>query len=195
MSAIDYLSLGILVAIWGAQLKRRPFLVRYAKAVFFISCLALLVFLVLLVHEQFVAISQSEPPIKYFIPPYAPLESFLFSMWSRLLSRYFFALAGALLFLIILRFIPERSKKVWFEPDEPYLVATVITLVGHPHWLLYGVLTLFCYLVYVGARALKKGRHERASFYYFWIPVGVLFILLSPFLKSLPELARFTTGA
>ncbi len=195
MDATGYLSLGILLLLWGAQLKQRPFLVRHIRLVVLGVISALAIMLLWQTHRQFLATAASPPPLKYLIPPYTPLSDFLFSMWSRLLSRYGLALIVSGLFFGLVKILPKRLGERWFEPDEPYLIALGVILAGHPHWLLYLGLMLVSYLLYALGHTLMSKKQERVSLYHFWLPVAIVLVLLSPFLKTIPWLAAFTTGA
>jgi len=195
MGIVDYLSLIILSLLWGAQILKRPFLVRHRKLTFLVSALILALALLWLTHLQFIAMAAAGVPAKYLIPPFTPLSSFLFSLWSRLYSRWMLSFLISTIFLVGVHLLKKSWTNRWFEADEPYLIATAILLIGHPQWLAYLITVIIAYLCAALIQTIRRGKHERVSLYKFWLPVAIAFVLLSPFIKQIPFFAALRIAA
>jgi hypothetical protein len=185
MSISYFLSLGILIFLLGAQLRLRPLLERKMSYFFWFSVIAILTTLFYYTNQHYSALLHSEPPARYLLPPYAPLSYFIHYVWSWLWSQYLLALGGSLLLLGAIKLSSKSWQAARFESEEPYLIATSLFLVGHPYWLFYFAAIILSYALYTALRAWRKPNSQRVSFYYFWIPIAIVTVAVTPLLKQL----------
>lgn len=182
---VTYVSLGILVLLLGAQLRLRPLLVRHRAAIFWVCTGIIFGLLLYQTREQFLLLANSGPPSKYLVPPYNGIGYFLLWSWSWLWSRYLIALAGSLLLLCAIMSASANWRSKRFEEEEPYLLALSLVLVGHPFWIFYFFAVVLAYALYTATRAWRQATTQRVSFYYFWIPIALVVVGLTPWLKDL----------
>lgn len=129
---------------------------------------------------------------KLFLPPYQNWDYFVFFARTRFFNPYFLSLAAALVFLAAAKYFNKKYQERFFEPIEPYLLATAFFVVGHPLWLFYLIIFLIAalagnsYLTYKFYRTNKSDKSYRISFYYFWLPAAISTILISKWLAALP---------
>jgi len=124
---------------------------------------------------------------KMLLPPYKNLDYFIFYSRNRFFVPYFLSLSVGLLFLIGAQLINKKYQERFFERIEPYLLATVLFVVGHPLWLFYLVILLAAnFLFSIFYFLFSKKKDYRLSFYYFWLSAGIFTILISKWLSALP---------
>lgn len=130
---------------------------------------------------------QSNDLSKLFLPPYQDWDYFVFYARVRFFNPYFLSLGLGLLALTVAKYFNKKYQERFFEPIEPYLLASSIFLVGHPLWLFYLIILLITSVLmsYVLCLMSKK-KDYRLSFYYLWLPAAIFTILISRWLSMLP---------
>ena len=128
---------------------------------------------------------------QFLLPPYQSLDYFVFYARTRFFNAYLLSLLIGLGFLWGAKKINQKYEERFFEPIEPYLLATSIFIVGHPLWLFYMIILLTLYLFInslftIHNSLFKKGETPRISLYYFWLPAAISTILISKWIEALP---------
>jgi len=191
MELTGYVSLAILLVIWMASLLklipkgRFPFLAAFlllAAALFWAS------------RQQFL-LWQNNEISKFLIPPYAPINYFVYYTFTRLWLPYLVSGVAGLVGLWVAVFFNRKYGGRFFYDEEPYYPALGLFLTDHPGWILYLILSLAVYLVLVIAcppKPREAGRRwgywilkketQRVSFYYLWLPLAAITIPLDAWL-------------
>ncbi len=182
MSLSSLLPIIILFILWGAQLKKRSFLSRHIKAIFWSSISISLLSPFYYPNLLFLTGINSPAPARYFYPPYQSVSYFILRINHLYWIPAFLSIAIALLVLLSIFLLRADLREKFFFREEPYIIALGIALVGHPLWILYIGLTLILYLLFASFRGMKT----RSSFYAFWLPSAIIISFLSPILKSIP---------
>lgn len=189
-------SLAILAIIFAIQLiipkapARRGL---FGVLVFTIATLVIFSFAIYQSWQQYL-LWKSNDLGKLFLPPYQSWDYFVFYARSRFFNPYLLSLTIGLVSLIAARYFNKKYQERFFEPIEPYLLATSIFLVGHPLWLFYlitlSVITVIFSLVN-GQWSMVNGR--RLSLYYLWLPAAIFTIIIGKWLSALPwfQMLRF----
>lgn len=182
MSTAEVASILILLLTTGALLLRRPFFVRHIKPIFW-SALAIMG-LVLIYEAGLVYFSwhNGTGPSPFLLPPYTPINYFLFYTGVRIFLPYLLSLAFAGIAFLAVRYTNKRLGERFFYPAEEYLLALPLFLCGHPFWLAYLVVCALAYTLYASATA------DRVSLYYLWLPLGLVVVALTPIFSMLPWL-------
>ena len=188
---ILFLSLSILILALGAQIILRSFwLERYNakkifKYIFYFSIFLIFTLLFYNSYLQYFAWSQNELS-KLFLPPYQPLNYFLFYVGMRFFGPYLISLAFALLFINAAKYLNKKYEERFFYEEEFYIAALSIFLVGYPLAIFYLIAVILIYLlahfIFIGARGNFK---ERLSTYYLWLPIAIFAIIIIERLKIL----------
>lgn len=178
-----FISIFILLVLWGAQFKLRSLLRKKIKLISAVAILLPTIPLLIYSYTLYHIWLNSPAPIRYFLPPYTEINYYLFTIGRRFWLVYFIATTIALIFLLLIHLIKKEKRDLIFEKDEPYLIAIAIALVGHPNWIIYILTTLLTYLF---LSLINKGK--RVSMYYLWLPIGILLIAASPLLLNIEML-------
>ncbi len=128
---------------------------------------------------------------KFFLPPYQNLDYFIFYARTRFFNPYFLSLFIGFLFFWAAKYFNKKYGERFFEPIEPYLLATSIFIIGHPLWLFYLIFLLAIFLI---IHILITNYHlliahkamPRISLYYFWLPATISTILIGRWIETLP---------
>ncbi len=190
---ILFLSLGILILALGAQIILRSFwLERYNSAkifkyIFIISIILIFSFLFYNSYLQYSAWSQDDVS-KLMLPPYQPINYFLFYVGMRFFGAYLISLAFALLFINAAKYFNKKYNGRFFYEEEFYIAALSIFLTSYPLAIFYLIAVILIYLlahfIFIGARGNFR---ERLSTYYLWLPIAIFIILMTEFwFKTLP---------
>jgi hypothetical protein len=123
---------------------------------------------------------------KLLLPPHQSWDYFIFFSRSRFFNQYIISLIFAIIFSVSAGYLNKKSGGKFFEPAEPYLLATAVFLSGHPGWLFYLVFILLFGAVLSGWHFLRIRHEQRLSFYYLWLPGALFTILISRWLADLP---------
>lgn len=118
------------------------------------------------------------------LPPYQEIGYFIQYAITHFWTAPLIAAAAALLGLVSAIILNRKFQHRFFWPAEPWLFATALLLTGHPGWLYYVVALCLVFFLYSIFCILYSRTHNRASFYYLWIPVALLVILYSSVLTS-----------
>lgn len=151
-------------------------------------CVVPLVFVILsygyLTYKQYTGWLNAGPPSSYLLPPYQSVEYLLGYHATRFLLYYGISFTIASIFFVTARFYNEKHDELFFEPEEPYLGALVIFLLGNPEgnylWTWYLVALLGVYLLwhFIEKEVKNQKSETRLPLYYLWLPVSILVILI-----------------
>lgn len=201
---VFYFYLSVLILILGAQIFLRSFVskscqsddrqtddknskfAKKAKLIFWLVFVFQIFWLVYGVRKQYL-VWQADETAKYLLPPYQSVSYFLFYSYGRIISALVISFAAALLFLFLTQYLNRRFQERFFCPEEPYLGAIAILIVGHPLWLLYLMLIILTTLI--GTFIKKIIPHvscfkfqvscQRFSPCHFWIPLAIFIIIIN----------------
>lgn len=179
-------NIAFLAALLLGLIFARKFVVRHMPLIFWMGVLVNFGIAFFYTHLQFVAWHNGGPPVAYLVPPHASIGYFLFYSLTRFWAALLVGLFFGILALIGAKALNKAHGERFFYPEEPWLIALAITIVGHPMWVFYLITTLFLYLVVNAALNIKSRGKSRISFYYFWIPVALALLISLPALKSIP---------
>lgn len=145
-------------------------------------------------YKQYQFWSQNEVS-RYLLPPHQSINYFIFYALARFFAPYLISLAAAVLFLISANLLNKKYQERFFYPEEYYLGAISLFLVGHPGWLFYLALLIVIYLIIhlvalmrnnADSNAEQRGMVRRISLYYLWLAVAIFVIIFNKlFLSSL----------
>ena len=185
---VFWVNLIIILSVWGVVVLRRRFLIgttlRQAQGMrrlFAVIVLFEFALLFYLTRQQFF-IWHDNDISKYLIPPYSDISYFIFYTLTRFWGAYVISLAVALIFLGLAKYFNKKRDYNFFKKEEAYFLAMALFLSGHPGWMLYFVLILTISLLASVYKSYKTYRTYRISLYHFWLPVGVLTIILNKLL-------------
>lgn len=189
--SILILSLGaqIILRFFGIKLRNYEFLRIYKKKFFkhiFIFS-AILVFSILFYDSylQYFTWSQNELS-KMFLPPYQPINYFLFYVGMRFFGPYLISLVFAFLFFVVAKELNKKYQERFFYEEEFYIAALAIFLIGYPLAIFYLIAVISIYLlahfILIGA---SRNLGERLSTYYLWLPIAISVIIISEWLMGL----------
>jgi len=182
MYILQYAQLAILVFLLAIQIWKRPLLEKIGPWCFKGALIITFSFLIYYSHLQFIA-WQAGPPGAYLVPPYQGIGYFLFYVLMRFWAQYLLSAVVAGLFLLAMYYGNRRWQERFFYPDEVYLIALSIFVVGNPLWIGYLLVTLVVYCLYVLGRRIITRQNERVTFYYFWLPIAIASIAATPLLS------------
>lgn len=104
-------------------------------------------------------------------------------------AQYIVSFFAALLMMKAMRWYDRRHGNKFFYSGEEYLAGAAILLNGHPSWIFYILAAIICYAIATvfltkirPPRDLSAGGELRVSFYYGWLPVGLIALFLKPLL-------------
>lgn len=141
---------------------------KFFWSVFWVST-ALVIWLVL---NQYI-LWQSEIRSRYFLPPYQPLEYFLYYSWSRFIKPEAFSFGLACFFFLVFWSLQKISRQRVFYADEVYSAGIGFLLVGWPQGIILIVLALASGVIWGLLRRFIVGRSDPSGFYistrFFWL--------------------------
>jgi hypothetical protein len=131
---------------------------------------------------------------KLLLPPYQDIDYLIFYARTRFFNPYLLSLFFGIAFLWAAKILNKKYQERFFEPIEPYLLATAIFLVGHPTWLFYLIFLIGLYLFIHFINSLFNWKLEignwkfgrRLPLYYLWLSTAILIILISRWVMELP---------
>jgi hypothetical protein len=182
MYILQYAQLAILLFLLIIQIKKRPLLEKVGPLCFKGALVITFSFLFYYSHAQFL-VWLAGPPGAYLIPPYQGIGYFVFYVLMRFWAPYLLSAGVAGLFLFAMYYGNRRWQERFFYPDEVYLIALAIFMVGNPLWIGYLLVTLLVYCLYVLTRRVITRKNERVTFYYFWLPIALICIAATPLLN------------
>ncbi len=177
----------ILTISFGAQIFLRPFTIyRYL----FIAVVILIsLFLLFQTYQQYQFWLENDIS-KHLLPPYQGINYFIYYAFIRFFSPYLISLTVAVLFLFLIKILNKKYAERLFYPEEIYLGALSIFLVGHPGWLFYTVFILIIYiLIHISSLIFNHKSYslsKRLSLYWLWLPTAIFVILIQRWLEILP---------
>ncbi len=183
MNVLDIVTIILLCLLGGAHCLRRPFLVRHKTLMLTLIGLSIFSILALQAYIQYEVAALSPAPIKYLVPPYAPISAFAHTVWSRIFAPYAFsAVLGAIIYFIVtkIRFFSERLHET-----EALYITTTFFLMRHPYWIPYLASLLALAILAAIYGTLRHGKEYRFSLYHLWIPSGILAVLAFPLFQKL----------
>jgi len=183
-----WLSLGIAVLVFGAQVFLRPLGVQKVRAFFYFVVLCIFGLLTYWTYLQY-SLWASGGASKYFLPPYQGITYFIGYVGVRIWGPWIVALFFALLIPFAARAAHKRLGERFFEDEEPYLIALGIFLSGYPGFLFYIPVVLILGLLLTTCYSLLTKR--RAPFYFLWMPAAIIAILITHFLIPGSLLVQF----
>jgi hypothetical protein len=169
----------VLTFILAVQLWKHRLSVKCSRWIFVMAVGAIAI--ILAVQSIFVFFDWSGDPAigQFFLPPHQSNYSyFFFYILTRIFAPYLISLIFALVLLYLLPFINRRSGDRFFEPEEPYLAALSIFLVGHPGWFVYLIAMILTYLGWHLWNNLRGRGGMRLPLYNLWIAVGISVLII-----------------
>ncbi len=184
MTCIEYVHLGIILFLLGAQLVKRSLLVSYRRMIFWGTIALTTILLFVETDQQFILWANAPSPARYLVPPYQDLSYFLIYSFFRFWAPYLLSGLIAVIILLATQYGNRRYHERFFYPDEPYLIALAVFIVGHPVWIGYLLITVISYCLYLLAHRIYSKQSERLTFYYFWLPVALISIGIISFVRT-----------
>lgn len=174
LSVPFYLSLVGLVLVLLFQLFSREKLKKHASRFFLYSAAVAFAYLLYIGFLQFRDFQSG-----IMGPLLGKKSGFLwFLSYTRLhyWNKYLISLPAGILVALVAYYFNKKHAERFFEPEELYLAALGILLVGYPGFLFYIPLVLIASVV---GSLLFVRRGERLPLYHFWLPTAlvVLFII------------------
>ncbi|MDP3725186.1 MAG: hypothetical protein Q8R20_01810 [Nanoarchaeota archaeon] len=176
------LTLSLLLAAFFLQI-RFPERLSFFRGLFFASFFAILFFYLVLVYLQYAIWKESGPPASLLIPPHQNALYVFSYHFVRFGVWYALSFVVALLTFFSMRFLNKKFEERFFEPEEAYLGAIAVFLLGNPSWH-YAWVYYFLALGFASLLGTLFFRYilhldRRFSFYWLWIPValGVIMIM------------------
>jgi hypothetical protein len=175
------LSFVLAIALFAAQIIKRPFLEKNLKKIFWVPIAAVFSLSAIFSAIQYdtwkknevmkIALEQTDGGTKGFV-----FSAFMNFFAPHLLS---FALAGLL--ALLMAAVNKRSGGKFFEKEEIIIAFLAGFLAGFPGFIffLFGVAVIYLLAHLVNAIAKKTAKSGVIPLYYFWLPVSASVILIS----------------
>lgn len=161
---------------------------KFSRVLFVIVIVIVIVYYAYLTYAQYSVWKNSDGVAKYLVPPYKSIAYVLGYHFIRFALYYAISLFIALLFLWAAKHYNKKFGGRFFEPEEPYLGALAIFLLGNGGWnyawiqYLAGVLIFSVLGSLIYTYLLKK--NGRFPLYWLWIPTAIVVIIVSKFVVS-----------
>jgi hypothetical protein len=175
---MEWVVVGILTIVWGAQIPKRPLLVLYTKRIFLTLVIVLVLFLMYSTRQQFNTWS-ADSVAQYLLPPFQAIDYFLLYVLFRVWMPFMISAAVTALFLWWAHRYNRRHEGKVFYSDELWVVASAILLMSWPGLVVYVLVMVVLFTTVSLSIQAVKGRDFRVSPYYFWIPAALFAILIS----------------
>ncbi len=179
--------MGILVFTFLIQLLNffyfKKNLGKFSQILFFIVIVIVIVYYAYLTYSQYLLWRDSSGIAKYFVPPHRSIIYVIGYHFIRFALYYAISLLIAFVFLVSAKHYNKKFGGRFFEPEEPYLGALAIFLLGNREWNYAWILYLISLLVFsalgsaIFCNWLKK--IQRFPLYWLWLPVGILAIIIA----------------
>lgn len=175
MFLIEKAVLVVFGSVLGAQVFLRSFFRVYLKYVFMFAVPGVFAVLAYWSAVQYI-VWQTDPLAQYLLPPYQGPEYFFSHIGKRFFAPWLIAALAAILVPRIAERLNKRYGERFFYKEEFRLMGLGIFLTGYPGFLFYLALVLsFGVLLSSIFVVLSRGR---APFTYFWMPAGILTVIL-----------------
>lgn len=179
------ISLVILVIAFGAsRFAGRPFGVKFIKTIFIFAIAVVFSLLIYYSYQQYIAWSGVEPS-KFLLPPYQSIDYFIKYVGARLFAPYIISLSAAILFLFATKKLNKKYEERFFEPEELWLGALSLFLIGWPAAFFYFIGLILIYLIIHTSYFIIHNSSIRISLYYWWLPLAIFVILINKWLINL----------
>ncbi len=137
---------------------------------------------ILLVYFQYIDWTGGDAITKYFVPPHRGWGYVFGYYFVRFLLYYLISFAVSVFFVLFAMFLSKKFGGVFFRPEEPFLGAISIFLLGHRDfgywWIIYALLVFGLALAGSFVKRKRLGDGARFSFYWLWLPSSLLVIIL-----------------
>src|SRR3989344_3701721 len=178
---LSVFSLFVLIVVLGAQILRRPFLAKY---IFLFSISVVFAALFYRSYLQYQVWSQNGIS-KFLLPPHQSANYFIFYVITRFFASYLISLAAAILFFIAASILNKKYRERFFYPEEFWLGALSLFLVGHPGLIFYFIFLVLAYLsIQFFFFLIFRFPFFRVSLYYLWTPIAIFVILATKWLQT-----------
>ncbi len=113
---------------------------------------------------------------RFFLPPYQSLGYFYYTIGTRFIAHTLLALLAAIIVPRVAEWLNKKYDERFFYREEFWLMRLGIFAVGYPGFFFYLAAVAGFEIGFSGIYSLLgKGR---ASMRYFWMPAGILTIIL-----------------
>ncbi|MBI4034175.1 MAG: hypothetical protein HY378_01325 [Candidatus Brennerbacteria bacterium] len=155
------------------------------RNIFLFAALAVFLFYLYLVFAQYLAWRGGGELTKFLVPPYRSILYVFGYHFTRFGLYYLVSLAAAAFFLFSSIRLNRRFGDRFFEPEEPYLGALSVFLLGNPiwnyAWIYYLAAVILVAVIATGYQLLVTKENRRFSLYYLWLPLAIAVILIKSF--------------
>lgn len=159
------------------EVKSRTLLRRHAPRLFLYATGLILMYLIYIGYLQFLAFYEGGL-VTPILGTGKGLLWFLSYIQLHFWNDYLVSLPAGILVALIGYYFNKKYAERFFEPEELYLAALGILLVGYPGFLFYLPLVL---ILSVAGSLLFVRRGERLPLYHFWIPTALVVLLVIQF--------------
>ena len=171
-------SIGILIILGTAVVNNggRVFLFRHIRKIFWS---VIVIAFSMLLHTSIIQYQIWEKgELTEFLLPEHQSYYFYFYVLTRTFAPHLLSFVPSLVVIFTLSWINKRNEVRFFEPEEVYLAATAIFLMGYPGWLFYILFLLVVYLSWHFWERITGNSNSRLPLYGLWIPVGLVTYLI-----------------
>lgn len=175
-----YFSLSFLILVFLLQVWKKDWLIKHLKKIFVLVIILVVAYFTYFSYLQYQAFQLGV--MRYIFETPTGWQYFLSYTRMNIFGSYLVSLIAALGFLGLAIFFNKKFNERFFEPEEPYLGALAIFLIGYPGWLFYLGILIMIYLIN-HLLMLKKGTLvvQRLSLRYLWLPTAILVSLIINF--------------
>jgi hypothetical protein len=177
------------------SLKRFGGLTRLKKYFFnLVFVLTTLIVFGFIIYQIFISYFDwlKDPFSRFLLPPYRSISYFLIYALPRLFFPFLIAFIFALIFWRLAAFLNRRSGEIFFEPEEPVILALAIFLSGYPGFLIYFIVLILIFLIFnlvlslyhILAKKASLKNLPRFPLYFFWLPAAIFAIIIKSWLSS-----------
>jgi hypothetical protein len=183
MEILFWVTVGGFVTVFLAQVRFRHAHPTFFRGLFVGSVFGVMGFYAGLTYIQYLVWRVSEFT-QLFLPPHQPI-TYLFGFHAtRFLMYYGVALAVALFLIWFASHGNRRFGERFFWPEEPWIGALAIFLLGNREWfsgfswILYSFGLVGVYMLLQLALLVWKRGQVRVPLYWLWMPVAILTIIM-----------------
>ncbi|MFA6650732.1 MAG: hypothetical protein WCS41_01470 [Candidatus Paceibacterota bacterium] len=173
---MPFLALAFVILLIGVQIKKRTFLEKKIKKIFWIPVAAVFSLSVIFSFIQYQLWLAGEQT-KYFLPPFVHINSFLLYAFFQFFAPYILAFMLSVLLFLLMKKANKKYGARFFEKDEIYIAFLGGFLSGFPGFLFYLFGVVAAYLIIHLYKSLIKGKKEVIPLYYLWLPVSAFVII------------------
>lgn len=171
------------------------------RGIFHFSVFAVFSLLIYYSYQQYIA-WQSIEPSKFLLPPYQSIDYFIKYVGARFFAPYLISLMAAILFLFAAKQLNKKYEERFFEPEELWLGALALFIIGWPGLLFYFIGLILIYLIIhifitfyykfffrVSPRESPTqfcvGDEVRVSLRLWWLPLAIFVIIINNWLTGM----------